>query len=217
MSKRSPLSLSNCTTREATAWNCHRGVCQGGLLHIPQRRSLGAGRYLVIAESPATILSKFGVSALGPWSGSLNNDGDQIQLLNASGGLEDEVDYQLGFPWPTVGDPPGYSIGSSTRRFDNNLGGNGSVHPSRERRTRTRNSPPAPRARGVLFQRSWCEPSSPATAWRAAGFNDSGWAPGTAPIGYDPGIAMGTTLSDMRGYSHRVIPKEVPGERCVGD
>src|SRR5205823_2804845 len=42
------------------------------------------------------------------------------------------------------------------------------------------------------------EASSPATAWRALDFDDSGWPAGAAPIGYDPAIAMGTYLADMR-------------------
>src|SRR5437762_9460612 len=66
--------------------------------------SLPAGGYVIVAQDPAALLSKFGVSALGPWTGTLNNRGEKIVLRDALGGIQDEVDYQLGFPWPTVGD-----------------------------------------------------------------------------------------------------------------
>src|SRR5688572_10306914 len=77
---------------------------------FPSGASIAPGGYVVVAESPATLQGKFAATALGPWVGNLDNDGERIVLRNASGGVEDEVEYQLGFPWPTVGDAPGYSI-----------------------------------------------------------------------------------------------------------
>ena len=45
-------------------------------------------------------------------------------------------------------------------------------------------------------------PSSPASAWREVGFNDSAWLNGLAPIYYGENLGTGTVLSDMRnGYS----------------
>ena len=41
--------------------------------------------YLVVAEDPATIQSKYGVTAVGPFIGSLQNDGEEIDLRNALG------------------------------------------------------------------------------------------------------------------------------------
>ncbi|MBN1670954.1 MAG: fibronectin type III domain-containing protein [Kiritimatiellae bacterium] len=52
------------------------------------------------------------------------------------------------------------------------------------------------------YRKGTAEASRPATAWRGAGFDDSGWAQGPAPFGYssDPAEGpFGTTLSDMRG------------------
>ncbi|MBN1672630.1 MAG: fibronectin type III domain-containing protein [Kiritimatiellae bacterium] len=47
------------------------------------------------------------------------------------------------------------------------------------------------------YRKGTTEASRPAGAWRAVGFDDSGWAAGPAPIGYGaPDI--GTTLGDMR-------------------
>ena len=66
--------------------------------------SLGAGQYLVVAEDVAMLTSKYETAALGPYEGRLSNDGEQLVLRDATGDKVDEVDYKLGFPWPTVGD-----------------------------------------------------------------------------------------------------------------
>ena len=91
---------------------------------FPDGTMLPAGGYLVVTQDPAHFQAKFGKSALGPWVGMLANEGENIRIENRTGGILDEVEYKLGFPWPTVGGPPGYSIELINPDFDNNLGGN---------------------------------------------------------------------------------------------
>jgi len=170
----------------------------GGIAYnIPNGTSLGSGQCLVIAQDPPTILGKFGVSALGPWQGKLNNDGDKVVLHNAAGGTEDEVDFQLGFPWPTVGDPPGYSIELINPAFDTSLGGNwrASVVGNPNQQTF---GVIADHSGGWKYFKGLSEASSPTTAWRFLDFDDSTWGTGAAPVGYDASLTMGTKLSDMR-------------------
>ena len=163
---------------------------------FPNGTTLPAGGFLVVAQNPAALQAKFGATALGPWSDRLANEGEAIVLKNAAGGVEDQVDYQLGFPWPTVGDPPGYSIELANPAFDNDLGGNWrrsvAVNPIVENRTLI------PSGASWRYFKGRSEPSNPMTAWRAPDFNEAGWTSGTAPIGYDPSVAMATGLSDMR-------------------
>src|SRR5207249_5582640 len=163
---------------------------------FPAGTSVAAGGYMVVAQNPASLQSKLGVGALGPWTGTLNNEADRIVLHDSTGALEDEVDYQLGFPWPTVGDAPGYSIELVNPAFDNNLGGNwrASVAGNSTQQTQTLISEHA----SWKYFKGLSEASSPSTAWRALNFDDSGWPTGTAPIGYDPVMPMGTFLADMR-------------------
>jgi hypothetical protein len=171
----------------------------GGIAYtIPNGTSLGAGQYLVVAQDPATILAKWSVAALGPWTGSLNNTADKVSLLNAAGGGEDEVDYQSGFPWPTVGDPPGYSIELVNPGFDNSLGGNWRASYVGNSNQETQTLIPD-HADGWKCFKGLSEASSPTTAWRYLSYDDSSWSVGPAPIGYDPTIPMGTYLDDMRG------------------
>jgi hypothetical protein len=164
---------------------------------FPGGASIGPGGFLVVAQDPASVLRKYGAASLGPWTGLLSNEGERIVLLNAAGGVEDAVDYQLGFPWPTVGDPPGYSIELANPGFDNDLGGNWRVsvagNPAQQNQTLISQGAEWRYLKGLDV------PSAPATAWREMGFDDSAWATGAAPIGYDASLAMRTPLDDMNG------------------
>jgi hypothetical protein len=162
---------------------------------IPDNTILTSGGYLVIAQNPTALQAKFGVASLGPWNGRLSAQGEKIVLRNAAGGNEDEVEYQAGFPWPTVGDPPGYSIELGNPAFDNDLGGNwrgGSAVSEVETFQLV-----SPGSTWRYFE-GFSEASSPSSDWRSAGFNDGSWPLGATPIGYDPGIPMNTYLNDMR-------------------
>jgi len=100
---------------------------------------LAANSYLIVCQNLDAMRNRFWDSwprgmpwnlIHGPYDGSLNNDGEQVELCDAHGQLVDRVDYKLGFPWPTVGDAPGGTMsgrGSSIQltdpSFDNDLGG----------------------------------------------------------------------------------------------
>mgnify|MGYP000927265478 CR=1 FL=1 len=67
---------------------------------FPNGTRLVAGGFLVIAEHPETTFAQYAVSALGPYEGKLSNEGERLELRDASGGLQDRVEYQARFPWP---------------------------------------------------------------------------------------------------------------------
>ncbi|MCL4176876.1 MAG: lamin tail domain-containing protein [Verrucomicrobia bacterium] len=164
---------------------------------FPAGVSLGAGGYVVLGENPAALTSKFGVTAHGPWVGGLANEGERITLRRATGEVADTVEYRLGFPWPTVGDPPGYSIELIHPGLDNDLGG--SWRASVAGNPEVRESVIIPERSSWRYFKGVGEPSSPSTAWRALAFDDSSWPQGPGPIGYDPALPMGTFLGDMPG------------------
>ena len=100
--------------------------------------TLPAGGYVIVAQNPAHIQVKWSSARLavsphllfGPFEGKLGNNGENIELCNAYGNQIDQVDYQLGFPWPTVGDPVpenqpgnGSSIQLINPSLDNDLAG----------------------------------------------------------------------------------------------
>ncbi|HUU17365.1 MAG TPA: lamin tail domain-containing protein [Sedimentisphaerales bacterium] len=101
---------------------------------------LPAGGYVIVAQNPAHIHAKWSggryvvplALLFGPFEfeSKLDNDGEKIELCNAEGEEIDQVDYQLGFPWPIVGEGvpedqlgSGHSIQLINPLFDNDLGG----------------------------------------------------------------------------------------------
>ncbi|MCI0743851.1 MAG: lamin tail domain-containing protein [Verrucomicrobia subdivision 3 bacterium] len=165
---------------------------------FPAGASIAGNGYLVVSENTNAFRAKFGFTPFGPWTGNLNNFGERIVLQNAAGQVEDEVEYQLGFPWPTVGDPPGNSIELVNPSLDNDLGGSW-------RASGASAGTPSPGVTILSSGSTWRyvkgtnEASSPATAWRQLNFNDASWGSGALPIGYDPSIPLGTPLNDMPG------------------
>jgi len=90
---------------------------------------LDPGAYLAVARDPAAFQARFAFRAFGPWIGQLSHSGERIQVRDSHNLLVDEVDYGVGFPWPTNpaggGAPssPGYSLELIHPSLDRNLGG----------------------------------------------------------------------------------------------
>ncbi|MBN8248595.1 MAG: lamin tail domain-containing protein, partial [Verrucomicrobia bacterium] len=165
---------------------------------FPAGTRMEPGQFLVVAGDPAAVSAKFGAAGvLGPWVGRLAGEGERLRLRNAAGVTQDEVEYRLGFPWPTVGEPPGYSMELIHPGLDNDLGGHWRSSVLGGAQTTTR----LLRGSGARW-RVWkgtAPPSTPATSWRDPDFDARTWTEGPAPVGYDPDVAFGTRLDDMRG------------------
>ena len=80
---------------------------------FPAGSMLPVSGYIIVAYDPNHIHAKWSSGRFGippelvfsPFEGKLDNSGEKIELCNADGEKIDQVDYQLGFPWPTVGEP----------------------------------------------------------------------------------------------------------------
>src|SRR5687767_10802673 len=111
--------------RSTSAVDLSQWQIGGGIeFRFPAGTRVAGNGFVVVAQSPSHFRTKFGGTALGPYQGRLSAESDRIELRNGAGGVEDVVEYQLGFPWPTVGAPPGYSIELLHPEADNDLGGN---------------------------------------------------------------------------------------------
>ena len=179
---------------------------------FPPGTSIPAGGYLVAAQDPPEFQAKFGFLPHGPWVGRLDNLQDDVELRDATGDRVDRVSYQIGFPWPIVGDAPGYSIELVHPDLDNDLGSSwrasvvgGVVNPSGDTLV--------PRSTSWKYFKGTQEASSPDnTAWRGVGFNDAGWLDGVSPIFYETGSGYsgGTDLTgDMPGNYSSVYMRKV--------
>lgn len=90
---------------------------------FPNGTQLAAGGFLVIAEDTNALAASYSASALGPFEGKLSNEGDHLELRDGSGALQDEVEYQVKFPWPLGSAGEGKSMSLIHPSLDNDLGG----------------------------------------------------------------------------------------------
>ncbi len=118
---------------DVSGWSFTRGVTYT----FPAGTTIAPRGYLVVAENPSALATNLGANALGPWTGSLANDGETLELVDANAAVVDVVHYGLGFPWPTVGDNDA-SMQLIHEGLDNDLGG------------AWRSAPPTPGARNSL-------------------------------------------------------------------
>lgn len=106
------------TAVDLSGWKLRGGVDYT----FPNGTSIPAGGFLVIAQTPSTILSRYGVAALGPWVGALNSDGERVTLRDPSDSVVDEVGFRSEFPWPIAPNGEGPSMQLVNPSLDNDLG-----------------------------------------------------------------------------------------------
>jgi hypothetical protein len=163
---------------------------------FPAGTEILANGFLVIAENPAAIQTVFNIPALGPFVGSLSNEGDRIVLRDAAGAQIDEVTYGIGFPWPTASRGAGASMELIHPALDNDLGG--SWRASRPPFTvpEQRIYLPAS-ATNWRYRKGTSEPAGAPGAWRTLDYiEDETWLTGQTSIGYGDGDDN-TVLGDM--------------------
>lgn len=138
--------------------------------------------FLVVAKNPAAS----GVTgALGPWRGSLDNDGETIRLRDINDRVLDVLSYGDRGKWPIGADGSGATLAkqwgdlSSNRpeswRASSELGGT----PGRENFP----PPPAPVSHGFINRHDgwkYFGGGRPQGDWTAVAFDDAAWATGDA-------------------------------------
>ncbi|MEM7386552.1 MAG: lamin tail domain-containing protein, partial [Verrucomicrobiota bacterium] len=114
------LELHN---RSAEAVNLSGWELTEGIDYVfPSGTQLAAGGYLVIASDLERFNGSYeGVQALGPYDGSLSNDGERVRLRDADGNLADSVDYGVAGDWPWLANGLGSSMELIHPDMDNNL------------------------------------------------------------------------------------------------
>ena len=84
----------------------------GGVeFQFPDRVTVPGGGYLLVAKDPSRLVAA-GVDSpiFGPFSGRLNDGGEQIVLKNKSDRVMDTIDYSDESPWPVGADGSGASL-----------------------------------------------------------------------------------------------------------
>ncbi len=173
---------------------------------FPNNVSIKPNEFVLVAQDPDDLRAHYQVQALGPWEGKLNNSGETLTLRDAKGKKIDEVDYQEGFPWPTMAAGGGASLELVNPHLDNDLAG--SWRSSLET-SDSANQPPqllvASQARDWHYFKGLSEPPK---AWRTLAFDHQRWKQGRTPIGYADGDDH-TVLQDMRNRYTTVYLRKI--------
>lgn len=176
---------------DLSGWTLTEGITYA----FPAGTILNAGAYICVAQNPAAFQARFGFLPLGPYVGKLSNEGDHIVLSNAANVMQDEVEYQSGFPWPTTARGLGPSMELIHPSLDNNLGGSwrsGGTFASAEVVYLNEASNTWKYFRGTE------EASDPVSDWRELVFDDANWTTATTPVGYGGGYVVNTALTGMQ-------------------
>lgn len=81
---------------------------------FPEATIIPGGGYLVIAADPAEVQQAYALtSVLGPWTGSLANGGERLELRNNNDRVMSVVDYADTGDWPVGADGSGASLAKS--------------------------------------------------------------------------------------------------------
>ena len=91
---------------------------------FPSTATIEAGSFVVIAGNPAAVANRYGTyPVLGPWSGRLSNQSEEIELRDPLGNKVDSVRYQDEGLWPEKADGEGPSLELVNTTVDNSLPG----------------------------------------------------------------------------------------------
>ncbi|AQT67877.1 CotH protein [Anaerohalosphaera lusitana] len=171
---------------------------------FPQQTVIGSGEYLVIAQDPEYLSTRYGLSGvLGPYAAKLANEGETVTLRNSFGEKMDEVDYKAESPWPLASVGRDSSMELINPLLDNDLSGSwraSGYYPGLQTANQAKYLVEA-QAQGWRCRKGTSEASDPMELWRFLEFVEDGtWFDGKAPVGYDANndYAINTELSDMR-------------------
>lgn len=82
---------------------------------------LTAGDYAVVSRNPSQTLSTYGKTAIGTYTGKLDNSGETVTLVDASAAIVNSVTYDDSGDWPLSPDGSGPSLELKDPSFDNTL------------------------------------------------------------------------------------------------
>lgn len=159
---------------------------EGGVNYtFPAGTVINGRAFLVVAQNPSALP---GVSALGPWTGKLDNGGEEIRLVNNSERVIDRISYSDDGDWPVGPDGGGVTLarrvqtaaasGPAAWAASNQLGGTpGNSNFLDGDSTPTVTKPVLIDSAAWKFNDTNV---APAAGWQATGYNDTAWSTGRA-------------------------------------
>jgi len=177
---------------------------------FPSGTLMDPGSYIVVAKTPRP-------GELGPFTGSIDNGGERLRLINQSDRLMDELDFGDDARWPAAADGSGATLAkrnpytasgtSGLWTFSEQIGGT----PGATNFPETGGPPPTSTVGLIALSDEWRykdTATDPGAGWAATAHPIGGdWKSGAGGIGFESGttIALGTTLAHPNTNSPYVI------------
>ncbi len=138
---------------------------------FPNPTVLAPGGIVCVASSTPTFRTTYGnnLPVVGPWTGSIGTDGDDLRLIAPSGEVLDRVLFTASAPWPDQPPTGGVALQLIDPLDDNSRPGNWSA-------VGAFTGPRQP----VVYTTSWryLDSGAPAANWTGIAFDDRGWKVG---------------------------------------
>ena len=183
---------------DLSGWSLDDGI----QFSFPAGTIIPGGGYLVIAISPSTL-----GSGLGPFTGRLANDGEQLELRDNNNRVMDQITYGVEGDWPAAPDGSGVSLAKRSRLAATGEPGNWTASaqvggtPGRE------NFPPVlpfvAETAVVTIESSWKFNDAGidlGAAWREPGYDDGGWTSSSGPLAKNAPLAPGRSTYYFRTH-----------------
>ncbi len=154
----------------------------GGVSYVfPAGTVLTAGSYLVVAATPGNF-----AGSLGPWTGKLDNGGENLELRNNNGRVMDSLSYGTDGDWPAAPDGGGASLARAALNTDSGAAGSWRASRQSAGTPGTENFgdflPPVTTV-AVALDASWkylATGADPGSTWKDEAFVDTAWSTGGA-------------------------------------
>ncbi len=167
---------------DVSGWRLSSGVD----FSFPEGTVIPGHGYLVVAEDPAHP-SLSGKAALGPFTGSLANNGETLRLRNRMDRIMDELTWSDGGEWPVGADGSGSTLTRIRQGTAAEGPENWTASPQAGGTPKASNfaeSGAPPSVNAVITRTgSWkarADLEAPPATWNQTGFDDSAWSEGPA-------------------------------------
>lgn len=179
------------------------GSTQAHIL-VPQEK------IIVSSSDPATTRAAYPwipaqQRVFGPWTGSLANSGENINLTDKNGTQQATIDYKNSGRWPVAADGTGHSLMIINENSDPDDWHNWTASPLSRGSVTTVTTP-------VLMNHSWkyfYANNSIPSGWDDVGYGEPGWnAGGPAPLGFESGnanVTIATTTNALQASNNNIF------------
>jgi hypothetical protein len=175
---------------DLSAWHIEDGVN----ITFAEGTVIPGGGYLLVAANPAALQAASGRSGVqGPFTGSLNNGGERLELRDRNDRLMDKMVFSDGGKWPVAPDGSGATLAKRDQNTISDESGNWTSSVVVGGTPGARNFPSAnatilPLVAMDALWRHEVLGTDLGTAWKEPGFNDSSWLGVSGPtlVGYWP-------------------------------